>query len=224
LHSRLPIFPRASGGHWAPGIASHFVKQNAAIGSGTPRKRNCGSAKPERKIAIDRVGIFSGAIDLLLQLPSFVDFSLNNTFGIRVFNAEQEAQARQALAQCEPLIQTCQKVAAEKDPENYGNDPEVVQACGPTFQTCFLAFDGLYQTTGVSIYIYLKISNSSRNCCLNLWRVLLRNTNHVVIFKAPPFRHCPTSCASIPCPVCRWIPQPTVCTTGARCSSQLYHI
>ena len=114
-----------SGGHWAPGIATHFANKTPGQG--------------ERAIGISNIGIFNGISDFLVQGVHIPDFSRENTYGIEVFSEEQAQEIRDALEKpggCGDQTVACQEAAITLDPANTGLNPVVWGLCLTATMTC----------------------------------------------------------------------------------------
>ena len=81
---------------------------------------------------LDTLGIINGCIDLLSQSSAYPHIAYNNTYGLQIINRAVYNQA--VLDNIEPggcidQIHTCQSLAAQGDPNNYGNNVTVNAAC-----------------------------------------------------------------------------------------------
>lgn len=134
------------GGFWGTASISHFLKQNKLIKAGSHPIANA------TEINVGTLGIGNGAIDLGAQMKGFPDFAINNTYGIQVYSDDIYAQAMKNITApdigCFALLNKCRALAKEKDPEGYGTDDEVNEACVLASNVCFILIQGAYGTYG----------------------------------------------------------------------------
>ena len=121
----------------------------------TPSVYTIDSAAPFT-ISINSVGIISGLIDVVVQAPSYPNFAVNNTYGIKAYNSTIAAAAVQALNQpggCLDQGRVCRSLQAEGDPLNRGNNQTVNLACLAAFSWCWQNVYGPYEAfSGVRIH------------------------------------------------------------------------
>ncbi|KAA8642763.1 hypothetical protein EYZ11_002941 [Aspergillus tanneri] len=138
-NDRVSIWTESYGGRYGPGFAAYFHKQNGKINSDN------GTFKP---INLDTLGVINGCIDLLTQETSDPEYAYDkNTFGIAAINRSQYDAALSAYSRsggCQDQIQSCLRLAKEKDPDMYGNVTEVNQACNKTSNFCQAEVEGPY--------------------------------------------------------------------------------
>jgi len=70
----------------------------------------------------------------------------NNTYGLKVFNDTTYASSMAALPECLNLIKTCRAVGQRLNPNGFGNDTDVNQACNKAYEYCF---DSVAQETAL---------------------------------------------------------------------------
>ncbi|KAM0335619.1 hypothetical protein ACHAQA_000667 [Verticillium albo-atrum] len=141
------------GGHWVPGIATHFEAQStlAAAGALPPSARICSRARP---IRISTVGIIAPVIDIAIQNTA-LEYAFNNTYGIEIFNKETVERMREesnATGGCLDKIEACRIAATSLDPEGWGNIPEVHDTCFNAFLTCYAVTEGPYEAQGRDVF------------------------------------------------------------------------
>lgn len=129
-----------SGGHWAPGIATHFLSKSPS--------------RAEHAIGISNLGIFNGVTDFLVQGEHFASFARNNTYGVQAYPqtvADNVTEALEGPGGCREQATACQELAIKLDPENSGTDPQVQAVCEPAALFCSLSVYGPYLDESVGL-------------------------------------------------------------------------
>ncbi|KAJ4352381.1 uncharacterized protein N0V89_007729 [Didymosphaeria variabile] len=127
----LSFWGESYGGHYVPAYANYFAEQNERLAA-----KNC-SSEAEIPIAINTVGLINACIDNNIQTPFYPEFAMNNTYGIQAINESYYKSALEAIPVCQNLSATCVALADEKDPQGYGNVPDVNAACFTAYTFCF---------------------------------------------------------------------------------------
>ncbi|KAL8782900.1 MAG: hypothetical protein Q9213_005012 [Squamulea squamosa] len=134
-NSAISIFTESYGGRYGPAFAAFFEEQNERIAN-----KSISDVGEEYVIHLDTLGIVNGCIDLLIQEPSYPEFSYNNTYGIQAINQTLYQQALDNFNRpdtgCKALILQCQALANEGDPNATGNNDTVNQACSAANVYC----------------------------------------------------------------------------------------
>ncbi|KAI5250265.1 alpha/beta-hydrolase [Aureobasidium subglaciale] len=125
---KFNIWGESYGGHWVPTFADYFYKQNDRITAGEI---------DATIFDIESVGLINACIDAETQLPFYPVMAANNTYGIKIFNDTQYQLAMQALPDCLDYILSCRNLAKNLDPDGWGNQTDVNNACGKAYQYCF---------------------------------------------------------------------------------------
>ena len=139
--NQLSVWAESYGGHWGPGVAAYIEQQNDKIETGT--------LKDTSIINLDTVGIINGGIDFSTTANSYPDMAYNNTYGFQAITEAEFDSATANLTTCKALINSCQELAAEYDPNNYGNNATVNSACSAAYRYCYLHVEVVYLTSGV---------------------------------------------------------------------------
>jgi hypothetical protein len=71
------LWTESYGGHYGPSFFSYFQEQNALIENGTV---------PGYQLNFNTLGIINGIIDEFIQAPYYLEFAVNNTYGIKAYN------------------------------------------------------------------------------------------------------------------------------------------
>lgn len=139
---RVSIWTESYGGRYGPAFAAFFQEQNEKIKNGT-----LDTASEAHYIHLDTLGIINGCIDLLIQEPSYPMMAYNNTYGVEAINKTLYDQAMYAWSRpggCKDLIVQCRALAAEGDPQMYGNNETVNKACHDASDLCSNNVEGVY--------------------------------------------------------------------------------
>ena len=106
-------------------------------------------------VGVNSVGIINGLVDIFLQVPSFTQFAVNNTYGIRAYNDSVLDQVQATLygpGGCEDQALHCTQLQDKYDPLNYGLNATVNKVCFDAYPACYGAIYGAYQeASGVSL-------------------------------------------------------------------------
>jgi hypothetical protein len=98
----------------------------------------------------------NGCVDLLTQELSYVEFAYNNTYGLQTINETVYNQAVHDWSRpggCKDLILHCRALASQGDPNFYGNNDTVNEACMTADAFCSNNVDGVYpEFSGRSYY------------------------------------------------------------------------
>src|ERR1700761_656564 len=107
-----------------------FGKQNERIAAGT-------IAAPAIQLNIDTVGLVNACIDIDTQMPFYPEFAFNNTYGIEAINETQYQSAVASFPTCQNMTGICRTMADELDPQGFGNNSKVNEACLDAYLYCF---------------------------------------------------------------------------------------
>lgn len=83
------------------------------------------------------MGLINACIDINTQMPLYPVMANNNTYGIQLFNASEYVAATAAIPACLNLTTTCRGMVDRFDPQGWGNNSEVTQACSRAYGYCF---------------------------------------------------------------------------------------
>ncbi|KAJ5099821.1 hypothetical protein N7532_006822 [Penicillium argentinense] len=139
---RVSIWTESYGGRYGPSFAAYFQEQNEKIAKG--KLTDPGES---HYIHLDTLGIINGCVDLLVQEPSYPKFAYNNTYGIETINKTVYNNAMHAWSRpggCKDQIKRCRALAAEGDPQMYGNNKTVNKVCRQADSICSNAVEGVY--------------------------------------------------------------------------------
>jgi carboxypeptidase C (cathepsin A) len=141
---RFSIWGESYHGHYGPVYADYFEQQNDLIANGSLT----GSAI---QLHIDTVGFVNPCIDINTQMIYYPKFANNNTYGIDAITQAQYDSAIAAWPTCLNMTAACRSLAADKDPNGVGNQPDVNKACKSAFDYCFTNLHDFYKESGVSL-------------------------------------------------------------------------
>ncbi|KAL7893039.1 Alpha/Beta hydrolase protein [Trichoderma sp. SZMC 28014] len=129
-NNRLSLWGESYGGHYVPTLAGYIASQNDLIAT----ENVTTAAIP---LHIDVVGLVNACIDNSIQTPLYPVFAYKNTYGLQAINHTEYQNALAAVPHCLNLTDTCRKLAEGLDPEGWGNNEKVNQACETAYKFCF---------------------------------------------------------------------------------------
>ncbi|KAJ5689088.1 hypothetical protein N7462_003480 [Penicillium macrosclerotiorum] len=139
---RVSIWTESYGGRYGPSFTAFFQEQNEKIEKGT-----LPAASESYYIHLDTLGIINGCVDLLVQEPSYPKMAYSNTYGLETINKTVYNQAMHSWGRpggCKDLIQHCRALSADGDPQMYGNNATVNEACQKANEYCSNQVEGAY--------------------------------------------------------------------------------
>ncbi|OAX82780.1 hypothetical protein ACJ72_02868 [Emergomyces africanus] len=149
-NDKISIWTESYGGKYGPSFARFFLEQNQKIRTGT-------IANKDDKIVLhlDTLGIISGCIDIFSQILTYPEFARNNTYGIEAVNSttyEAMLDAYHKPGGCSEQLENCRKLTHEGDPNHYGNNLTVNQACREASGACLGVEEPYTTASGLSYY------------------------------------------------------------------------
>ena len=123
---QISLFTESYGGHYGPGFASFFVRQNELIANGTI----CGPGT--HYLHINTLGLVNACIDMEEQSKSYATFPVNNTYGIQAFTEPEYHRAMYALQREGggiDRIRECQRLQSQLDRFDHGDVKRVNEYC-----------------------------------------------------------------------------------------------
>lgn len=148
-NNRLSLWGESYGGHYVPTLAGYIASQNDLIAT----ENVTTAAIP---LHIDVVGLVNACIDNSIQTPLYPVFAYKNTYGLQAINHTEYQNALAAVPHCLNLTDTCRKLAEGLDPEGWGNNEKVNQACETAYKFCFGPTLQPFLSKGVRICINKK--------------------------------------------------------------------
>jgi carboxypeptidase C (cathepsin A) len=146
--SRISIWTESYGGRYGPAVAAFILQQNLRIADGQ-------AAQKYKELNLDALGIVAGCMDFLSEVPTALQYSFNNTYGLHTISQAHYTRTTMAFNQkggCRDQILRCRQLAAQLDPQNSGNNPTVNTFCRGVGTTCGVANQGGYPAIGRSAY------------------------------------------------------------------------
>ncbi|KAK3395297.1 Alpha/Beta hydrolase protein, partial [Podospora didyma] len=151
-NKEISLWSYSYSGFFGPATLAHFAQQNALIANGTLKP----SDPKAKALKLGTLGINNGCIDSLIQIPSYPEFAVNNTFGVQAISPEIYAMAKEALdapgVGCIDLIKDCRAAGEKLDPLGLGNNEEVNAKCVAANKLCFETVQGAYVLSGKSAF------------------------------------------------------------------------
>jgi hypothetical protein len=186
------------GGYWVPAASAYFHRQIEQLQITDPYSALS-------KFKVDTIGITNGCIDLLVSIPSYPEYTCNNTYGIELVTEDTYASAMHNFTKpggCRDLIEQCRALGDIGDPDNVGSNSTVNEACQLATSFCFAYVIGDLSTVGVRISL------------------ILSGTVTLTIGTEIQFRHSGTNSRLLPSLYASFILlQSTLGTISARCTS-----
>ncbi|OKL55700.1 hypothetical protein UA08_09058 [Talaromyces atroroseus] len=160
-NDRVGLWTESYGGRYGPGFAAYFHQQNEKI---------VNSSDTFTQINFDTLGVINGCIDLRTQETADPDYAYNpNNFGVTAINRDQWTDAIEAFERpkgCIDQIDNCLQLAADLDPDMYGNVTLVNEVCYNTSTNCQAEVEAPYiftskvqQALGVPVNFTLLSNN-----------------------------------------------------------------
>ncbi|KAH7406758.1 putative carboxypeptidase S1 [Phaeosphaeria sp. MPI-PUGE-AT-0046c] len=141
---RISIWANSYGGHWGPGTMEHFQSQNRKIESGLLNSTHV------RHLHLDTLGLTNACIDAKIEAPFYLEYAVNNTYGLQTISEDTYLEARNNLTKpggCYDLIDQCHTLTAKYDARNTGTNEMVNAACSLATQYCYQFVQGAYTET-----------------------------------------------------------------------------
>lgn len=115
-------------------------------------------------IDISNIGLTNGCIDMLYQAEWYPQMAYNNTYGLQAISKKVYEKALDLWSKkggCQDSIQQCRALADAYDPNDYGNNATVNEACNLAVKSCvglLLIFESKYSSAqDVSISHICKV-------------------------------------------------------------------
>ncbi|KAK3685324.1 Alpha/Beta hydrolase protein [Podospora appendiculata] len=144
-NKEISLWSYSYSGFFGPATLAYFAKQNERIKNGTLIE------DPQAKaLSLGTLGVNNGCIDSLVQIPSYPEFAVNNTYGVKAISEETYTETKTALASCIELIKDCRAEGDKLDPLELGNNEEVNAKCVKANKLCFEGVQGAYGESGLS--------------------------------------------------------------------------
>jgi hypothetical protein len=123
---KISIWTESYGGHYGPAFARFFSQQNDLITDGTI------NGPGAHYIHLDMLGLVNACVDDMIEAPAYADMAYNNTYGIEAINSSAYELSMSHWTKpggVKDLILHCRELAGRFDPDDYGDNPEVNEAC-----------------------------------------------------------------------------------------------
>lgn len=143
---RISLWTESYGGRYGPSFSQFFEEQNEKISNGTITTEG-----EQYIIHFDTLGLINACIDLVSQEAYYPIYAYNNTYGIEAINETIYQQSLDAYYQPGgglDLMLKCRTLAAEGDPNFYGNNATVNEACMEADEFINNYVEGTYLTYG----------------------------------------------------------------------------
>ncbi|KAL6354101.1 hypothetical protein LRP88_12435 [Fusarium phalaenopsidis] len=138
----ISLWTSSYGGMYGPHFFSYFQDQNELIENGAPSLENATA------LNLATLGLDEPGIDYRAMTMGYPTFGHNNTYGIQVLSEEvyEELVAKIVAPDegCYALIDRCRGLVSEGDPERFGTNGTVNEACVEATNMCFGVIQGAY--------------------------------------------------------------------------------
>jgi hypothetical protein len=117
-----------------------FQSQNEKIQNGSIDDPNA------RYIHLDTLGLTNACVDSKIEAPFYLEFAVNNTYGVQTIPQEIYLDAKDNLTKeggCNDLVDQCRALASF-DTDNTGTNETVNAACALATQYCFQFVQGAF--------------------------------------------------------------------------------
>ncbi|KAM0418922.1 hypothetical protein ACHAPT_012187 [Fusarium lateritium] len=153
----ISLWTSSYGGMWGPHFFSYFQDQNELIENGTPSLENATT------LNLATLGLDEPGIDFRAMAMGYPMFGHNNTYGIQIFSDEVYekimAQITAPDEGCYALVDRCRSLVLEGDPERFGTNETVNEACVAATNMCFGDLQGTYGALSDRSPFDLTVSN-----------------------------------------------------------------
>ncbi|KAH8881533.1 alpha/beta-hydrolase [Thozetella sp. PMI_491] len=155
LHQRdsINIWSQSYGGHFAPAIAGLLNERKPSSKCLDGSSEMKGTAGLFNGVKVASVGIINGLIDIKTQIPHYIGFAVNNTYGLQAYPEITATQIRakfEAPSGCRDQGIQCASLQRQHDPDNLGTDSNVNSVCLAAMLTCQNdVVAGPYSSSGV---------------------------------------------------------------------------
>ncbi|KAM5351004.1 hypothetical protein ACJ41O_003727 [Fusarium nematophilum] len=141
-NDEISLWASSFGGFYGPHFFSYVQDQNDRINRGRPLIENATT------LNLATLGLDEPAIDVRAMAKGYPLFGHNNTYGIEIFDKETYEELVALIEApdegCYALVDQCRGLVAEGDPERYGNNQTVNEACVLATKVCFGDVQGAY--------------------------------------------------------------------------------
>ncbi|CAH0043750.1 unnamed protein product [Clonostachys solani] len=142
-NEQLSLWAASYGGFYGPAVFHYFQEQNGLI------QNNQAAALPNAKVLnLATLGLTDACVDARAMAQGYPTFAYNNTFGLEVYSKEVYelimANITDSAEGCYGLIDRCRALAEEGDPQSFGANQTVNEACMAATNLCFFQLQGIY--------------------------------------------------------------------------------
>ncbi|VUC21495.1 unnamed protein product [Clonostachys rosea] len=151
-NDQLSLWAISYGGFYGPTVFHYFQEQNQLIQNNQPA-----ALANATVLNLSTLGLTDACVDPRAMAQGYPTFSYNNTFGLEVYPKEVYEQVMSNITgpgdSCYELIDRCRAIAEEGDPQSFGANQTVNEACMTATNLCFYKLQGAYsQLSDRSIY------------------------------------------------------------------------
>ncbi|KAF4997261.1 hypothetical protein FGRMN_3996 [Fusarium graminum] len=141
-NSEISLWTSSYGGFYGPHYFSHFQDQNTLITNGHPTLQNA------TVLNLATLGLMEPAVDGRAMAKGYAHFGHHNTYGLQVFDDKTYKSMMKQIEEpetgCYALTDRCRALVKQGDPERFGNNKTVNDACAAASNVCFVGIQGTY--------------------------------------------------------------------------------
>ncbi|KAF6527310.1 hypothetical protein HZS61_010354 [Fusarium oxysporum f. sp. conglutinans] len=144
-NDEISLWTSSYGGFYGPNYFSYFQDQNTLISNSKPTFANA------KILNLATLGLQEPGIDARAMAKGYADYGHHNNYGLQFFDDKTYKGMLQKIEEpetgCYALTDKCRALVAEGDPERFGNNKTVNEACLAATNLCFFGIQGTYQAT-----------------------------------------------------------------------------
>ncbi|KAF4982849.1 hypothetical protein FZEAL_1599 [Fusarium zealandicum] len=141
-NDKISLWTSSYGGFYGPHYLSYFQDQNDLVENGKPALANA------TKLNLGTLGLSEACIDSSSIAKGMPEFGHNNTYGTEIFSEDVYDKLIATIEApddgCYALINQCRALVREGDPDRFGNNKTVNEACVMATKVCFIDIQGAY--------------------------------------------------------------------------------
>ncbi|UNI22664.1 Carboxypeptidase D [Purpureocillium takamizusanense] len=139
----VSLFAESYGGMYGPIFAETWEAQNQKRLMGTLSRNST------VEVRLKSLGIVNGCIDRVIESPMYINYAINNTYGVRAYTDREAKFYLDKFARpggCKDLETQCQAAAASMDPTGAGDQGIVNDLCTQAAVACSEMEDLFFQS------------------------------------------------------------------------------
>ncbi|KAF9770032.1 hypothetical protein IL306_012477, partial [Fusarium sp. DS 682] len=142
-NDEISLWTSSYGGFYGPNYFSYFQDQNTLISNSKPTFANA------TILNLATLGLQEPGIDARAMAKGYPEYGHHNNYGLQFFDDKTYKGMLQKIEQpetgCYALTDKCRALVVEGDPERFGRNDTVNEACVAATNLCFFEIQGTYQ-------------------------------------------------------------------------------